>query len=386
MHYRLLILFNLAVAGMFAQPGIYGPVSANLKAGDFAPEILFTRILSTGSASDWSSDSLSGKVTVVAFFPDTSHNLQSVTLWNTLVDAFAGKPIQFAWITGEKESSLLPWLQEHPIKGWVFHDPDGSTGRAYGMEMPAAVIIGLDRRILGFDEAFVPEQQTVTAALQGRITTVRPQMTPAALQAFDESHMVLLAAEAPKMHRADDNKPNFPPSYTVHISPSKGNDSGDFGGDTFHSFQSITIRNLISQIFNINPIRIRLPPSLDDDKRYDVALVLPEPESTESTNNRILQGIQNYFGVVASREALMSDVYVVDIANGKPPVPLAPPDGGADLGGSSFSSVDFDHPETPGSPDEFPKPVGIGYVRGISLEGTLDDFCRTLEAGWTARW
>lgn len=247
--------------------------------------------------------------------------------------------------------------------------------------MPAAVIIGPDRRIVGFDQAFVPEEATLRAVLEGRITTVPPQITPAALQAFDESHLALLAAQAPSMHRAVDNKPDFAPSYTVHISPAKGNDSGDFGGDAFHSFQSITIRNLISQLFDIKPIRIRLPASLDNGQRYDVALVLPEPESTERTTNRILQGVQDYFDVIVSREALMSDVYVVDTANGKPPVPLAPPVGDTDLSGSSFSSVDFEHPETPGSTDEFPKPVGIGNIRGISLEGTLDDFCRTLELG-----
>ena len=84
-------------------------------------------------------------MTVLVFYPDTSHNLQSVIRWNALVQQFAGKPIQFAWITGEQESSLLPWLQQHPVNGWVFYDPEGSTGRAYGMDIDAAVIIGADR-------------------------------------------------------------------------------------------------------------------------------------------------------------------------------------------------------------------------------------------------
>jgi hypothetical protein len=42
-------------------------------------------------------------MTVLAFFPDTSHNIQSVTRWNALVAEFADKPIQFVWITGEKD-------------------------------------------------------------------------------------------------------------------------------------------------------------------------------------------------------------------------------------------------------------------------------------------
>jgi uncharacterized protein (TIGR03435 family) len=381
MHFRLLLLFTLTLAGMFAQPGIYGPVSIHLKAGDFAPEIVFSKLLNSAGASDWNSDNLSGKVTVAAFFPDTSHNLDSVTRWNALVDTFAGKPIQFAWITGEKESSLLPWLQEHPVKGWVFHDPDGATGRIYGMEISTTVIIGPDRRILGFDQAIIPEQRTLTAALEGRITTVQPQITPAALQAFDESHMVLLSAEPQTMHRSDDDKPDFPPSYTVHISPAKSTNGGNYAGDTFHSLQNVTLRTLLFQLYEINPIRVRLPLSLDDDKRYDIALVLPERESKENINNRILQGIQDYFGVIASREELLSDVYVVTAADGKPPVPLASRDDDSFGGGSSFSSIEFEHPQAAASPDEFPKPVPIGNIRGISLEGTLDDFCHSMELG-----
>jgi len=359
MMFRLLLLFAVLAVSMSAQP-------RPLKAGDFAPGIVFSRILNSGSASDWTSDSLSGQLTVLVFFPDTSHNLQSVSRWNALVQQFAGKPIQFAWITGEKESSLLPWLQEHPVKGWVFYDPDGSTDRAYGTEIDAAVIIGADRRIVGFDESLIPDPATLNAALEGRITNVLPQLTPAALQAFAESGKVHLSAEPRRMLRADDDKPDFPPSYTVHISPAKSADG-------------ITLKQHIAQLYDVSPIRIHLPPALDDDKRYDIALVLPAPESAEITNNRILHGIQDYFAVTAAREERLSDVYVATTANGKSPTPLAKPDDASSLVGGSFSQVEFQHPNAADSLDEFPAPVALAAIRGIALEGTLDDFCRTIE-------
>jgi hypothetical protein len=258
--FRLLTLPVLVVACMFAQPGIYGPASVHLKAGDFAPGVVFTRILHAGDASPWTSDNLSGPLTVLVFFPDTSHNIESVSRWNALVEKFSGKRVQFAWITGEDESSLLPWLQEHPVKGWVFHDPDGSTGRAYGIELPAAVIIGADRRIVGFDASMVPEPATLNAALDGLITTIRPQLTPSALKAFDESHMVLLSAEPPRIPVPNDHKPDFPPSYTVHISPSKGGDGGNFGGDTFHNFEGLTLKDMLAELYELTPVRIHLPP------------------------------------------------------------------------------------------------------------------------------
>jgi uncharacterized protein (TIGR03435 family) len=47
--------------------------------------------------------------------------------------------------------------------------------------------------------------------------------------------------------------------------------------------------------------------------------------------------------------------------------------------GGSFSQVEFQHPNAADSLDEFPAPVALAAIRGIALEGTLDDFCRTIE-------
>jgi uncharacterized protein (TIGR03435 family) len=184
------------------------------------------------------------------------------------------------------------------------------------------------------------------------------------------------------MPRPDDHKADFPPSYTVHISPAKSASGGDFAGADFHSVQSLSLRQHIAQLYQINPIRVHLPPALDNDQLYDIALVLPERESEESVNNRILQGIQDYFGVTAARRELLSDVYVVTSAGGKAPTPLAHPDGDSGFGGASFGSVSFQSPDVALSQEKFPdwrKPVALDAVSGISVQGTLDDFCRNLE-------
>jgi hypothetical protein len=56
---RLLVLFlTICLTGFFGQTGLFGPVTASLKAGDVAPEVVFARIL---SAAAWSSASLSGQ-------------------------------------------------------------------------------------------------------------------------------------------------------------------------------------------------------------------------------------------------------------------------------------------------------------------------------------
>ena len=53
------------------------------------------------------------------------------------------------------------------------------------------------------------------------------------------------------MPRYQDRKPNFPPSYTVHISPAKEADHGDSDRDS----QGFGLRRLLAQIYAINPIR-----------------------------------------------------------------------------------------------------------------------------------
>ena len=362
----------------FGQIGLYGPVTIHLKAGDPAPDVVFTRLLTAPVSSSWSQANLSGKLTVIVFYPDTSHNLQPVTMWNELVEKFADKPVQFIFITGEKDATLLPWISQHPIKGWVFHDPAGQTGKAYGLEMPVAVYISPGRKIIGFNSFPLPDERTLNAALEGRITTT-PQ-TKETIKAFMASNMVLLEAEPRRMSRPDDHKPNFPPSYEVHISPSQGENRGNYSSDSYYSLRGTPLKEAIEKVYgNINPIRIHLPAALDNNKRYDFSLVLPAPESREKMNERFQQGIQNYFHLTATRENRQQDVYVVTTVPNHPPPPIKPqtPSG---MGSIGSSSIQF---QTVGSHDEigdWPKPITIDALRGIYIDGTADEFCHHLES------
>lgn len=348
---------------MFDRPGIFGPVTARPKAGDVAPGIVFTKILNSGDAAGWSPERLREKPTVLVFFPDTSHNPQWVPKWNALVEQFAEQPVQLVWITGENEKSLLPFLRKHPLKGWVFHDPDGATGRSCGMEMPAAVIIGKDGRVVGFDHTMMPSAETVTAVLEGRTVTQ-------------------LRAEPPRMPRFEDHKPDFPPSYAVHISPTKHESSGgNFGGMDYYSFQRYDLKDMLAELYGTTAIRILLPPGLDDGKHYDFEIVLPEPEDTERKYDRLRKGIDEHFQVTATREERLLDAYVVT-ANGKPPSAPARARRGGGFSFSSSSSVGYSVMSRGGIPGEegpLPKAVGLGDIRSIDVDGTMDHFCRTLE-------
>jgi uncharacterized protein (TIGR03435 family) len=375
MFLRFLVLLFVAT-GMFGQTGIFGPVSVHLRAGDLAPDLVFSRVLNAQSDAPWSQANLVGRTTVIAFFPDTSHNPQSVSRWNALIEQFADKPVQFVWITAENETSLLPWLQAHRMKGWVFYDPEGATGRAYGMGLPAGVIIGNDGRIVGFERMMLPSAQTLNAALEGRITTIPPKPGNAAFKALVENTLVLLDAEPPRMPGEHDHRPGFAPSYTVHITPAKSDEGGNFSGGDYWSLQNFELKEALAELYEINSIRIHLPPALDDGKRYNFAIVLPQAESKESMRNRLQQAIEDQFRVSLIQQQRFEDVYVVTALSGKRPEAKVRQNDDLFFSRSSTSSVELRVSSVAGRS----KAAGIDDIRSISVEGTMDEFCHTLES------
>jgi hypothetical protein len=216
--------------------------SVRLKAGDLAPEIVFTEILTAGAADPWSFANLSGRLTVLTFLP-VLHNLNLATKWNALADRFADKAVQFAWITAEYQPAIRPWLREHPLKGWLFLDPLGATKLSYGMEEPTAVIVGTDRRIVGFDHTILPSARTLGAAIEGRITTDISKEQP------------------PAMDRPGSSRPDLPPSETVHISPAES-ESGTVlsTSDDHWAALGFTLRGLLGEAYGVlETISILLP-------------------------------------------------------------------------------------------------------------------------------
>jgi uncharacterized protein (TIGR03435 family) len=281
------------------------------------------------------------------------------------------------WITGEKESTLLPWLEEHPISGWVLLDSKGQTGNSYGMEIPANVIVGTDRKIVGFYMGIAETERLLEAVKDGRITTTRPDR--ASLKAFVESGKVHIDAEPQRMPRVADHRPAFPPSYAVHVSLSQGEERGNSSADDYWALKGYTLKEVVDELYDVNSIRVDLPASLDSKKHYDFALVLPEQESREKMKERMRRGLQDYFHVTARRENRLVDVYVVSaMPNRKPPAVEARPDEG--MSGITSAGMEF---ETAGSSQdemqEGMKPQSIGAIRSVSIEGTVDQFCHMLE-------
>lgn len=366
--------------------GIFGQVTAHLKAGDDAPDIQFTKVLHAPGTAQWSSANAFGQTTVLVFLPLVSRNRQQVDMWNGLVDSFAARSVQLVLITQETESTLLPWLAQHPVSGWLLYDPTGSTGRAYGLEMPNTVYVGADRKIIAFSHGFVPRGEELNAVLDGRIRTEPVKPDPASLREFARSGTVLLQAEPSKMPGLADNKPKFPPSYEVHIAPSTTLGTTSTSAPDCWSVGGFDLKSIVAQAYGVEETRVDFRDAAAAGKRYDVALVLPNAEDHDVMMRSIQDALKEKFNLNIASEDEAMDVYVVTAPYGPGPK-LRPAE--ESMGGFTGSSSGFALPEglqdtpenTKSAMDKKRASTGITVDRISVSSGTIEDFCKELENG-----
>jgi uncharacterized protein (TIGR03435 family) len=263
----------------------------------------------------------------------------------------------------------------------VLQDPSGQAARSFGLESPQAVIVGPDRRILGYDH-LQSSEQTVRAALEGRTTTTRPKPGTAAIMEFAAAGRVPLQAEPASPPRADAHKPKFPPSYTLHVSPSAPeSEGGSFSGPDFRSRMRYRLSTFIAEMYETSRARIDLPAGLDDGRRYDFAMVLPQPGGREEMSRLTQQAIQDHYHLTVTRETRWLDAYVMTVPAGTAPVIKPRPDDG-DMG-CSFSFSGSVYTAVPGGPEPepaFDRPMPLSAVGSVSMDNaTVSEFCRFLE-------
>jgi hypothetical protein len=171
---------------------VFGEAPMPVKPGDPAPGLTWTTVI----ASDPSSvgpQNLTGTA-VLLFLGPVSINEDMLSRWNSLVQQFADKQVNFVWIANEKEDVLAPFLKAHPVQGWMVLDPQNESLKAYGVEVGDAVLINANGRIAGFARV-LPSPEQIQAVLDGRAVAVKGQATEAQLDAFFEGTAVRLEAE-----------------------------------------------------------------------------------------------------------------------------------------------------------------------------------------------
>jgi uncharacterized protein (TIGR03435 family) len=356
----LLSLFAIAVAAVFGQN------SASLKAGDFAPNLIWTRILQSPGDSGRDPGSFLGHLTVVGFFPMVSLNQQLVSQWNQLVAKFAGQPVQFVWICSEYQPPLDAWLQDHPVSGWLLLDPLHATAQTYGVEF-GGMIVDTNGRIAGFTFMF-PEEHQIKAVLEGK---------PAGLNA------------EPHRPPEPEGKPNIPPSYEVHISPSKEDGTVEGEAPDYWMIRGFDLKSIFAKVYEQDPSRVLLPDSLDGRERYDLVLVPPAEMERPAMRRLMQQALEKRFRVSTKVGSTPTDVYVMTALEGKTPKPKTGDEamGGGSIGVSSQEwtlarPADGSEP----TPEMIREALGslslVAMIASISADNTsMHDFRMALEEG-----
>lgn len=379
---RLLIcLFGIVVTTMFGQNSV--PV----KAGDRAPDLDWAKIVRSPESARYKPN-LAGQYTVLQFLPNVTANAQAIGRWNDLIANFADASVQFIWIASERWSVVEPFLRDHPMNGWLLIDEKNDAAHAYGCEMGESVIVDPLGKIAGFTQFLDPRQ--LSGVLDGKAVAIARGTEDEQVMKLMEGGKVRLESEpeqfpVPRMPV----KPDIPPSYEVHISPSKTKGTeGDSGPDHWVQ-RGFDLKSIVSKVYERDPSRVVLPEALDNDDKYDFVVVLPNPEDQKTIDQLVQRAIEKQFKVSAVVESKLADVYVMTAIKGKtPPAKTGPESFGG--GFASSSSFDFSLPAgTPPTPEaiqkamqemmKHPETTGISNISAGNT--TLDEFRQELERG-----
>jgi uncharacterized protein (TIGR03435 family) len=244
-------------------------------------------------------------------------------------------------------------------------------------------LIDTSGKIAGFT-FMAPEERQIQAVLDGHAIAINGYASDAQMDSILAGTAVRVEAE-PFRSPPPPQKPDLPPSDEVHISLSKTKGTiGSIAPDHWMQ-RGFELTAILSQIMGTNPSRIELPPSLDNESKYDFVLVPPGEEDEETMNRQVREGIEKYFHVNIARAIRPMDVFVMSAMEGK--TPPSKPESEAFGGGIGVSSQWFKLPEgtapTREALDEaLRRSMATAELTAITaLSSSMDDFRRRLEDG-----
>jgi uncharacterized protein (TIGR03435 family) len=195
------------------------------------------------------------------------------------------------------------------------------------------------------------------------------------------SFAVAANAQSPNQsNHAPRRAPKQAISFDVQIAPTtmaENTSSIDMGADSW-KVRGFSLRDLIAQVYDIDPRRVDLPVSEASEARYDVSLTLRPDDSDEDVQQRLRDAIEDKFNLNVAPVSRTMDVYVITAPGGAGPA-LHLHRAGAQSAVRTVSSEDS-NPEGPGR-ITYEEQVCPGVSSGkISASMTsLPEFRRTLE-------
>jgi hypothetical protein len=295
----------------FVMGAVYGQDEIPVKAGGRAPEIDSIKIVRPPESTN-DRLILAGRYTVLQFLPNVTANAEAIGRWNDLIAKFEDKPVQFVWIASEPWSAVEPFLREHPMKGWLLVDEKGGAARAYGCEMGGDVaIVDPSGNIAGFTSFLQPGQ--LLGVLDGKAVAIARGADDDQVLKLLTAGKVRLETEPYRFGPSPDTpvKPDIPPSYEVHISPSKAKGADASSGEDFWVQRGFDLKTIVSMVYEKDPGRVVLPERLDNDDKFDFVVVLPIPEEEKTIPQLVQRAIEKQFKVSAVVESKLAEVYVM---------------------------------------------------------------------------
>jgi uncharacterized protein (TIGR03435 family) len=235
-----------------------------------------------------------------------------------------------------------------------------------------------------------PDPEQLSGVLDGEAVAISRGIDDDRVFRLLEGGKVRLEAEPERMDPPHiPEKPDIPPSYEVHISPSKSNGTDGSLGPDFWVQRGFDLKTMISIVYEKDPSRVTVPRALDNGDKYDFVVVLPHEEDEKSIHQLVARAIERQFKVAAVVENEPAEVYVMTAIKGKTPPSKTDNDsfGG---GFTSASGFEFSLPAgTLRTPEAMKKaieelmkhPENTGISNISAGNTTMDQFRQDLERG-----
>jgi uncharacterized protein (TIGR03435 family) len=177
-------------------------------------------------------------------------------------------------------------------------------------------------------------------------------------------------------------KPDRPPSYEVHISPTtRREEEGTVSREAHDYWMRLgeELKPIIAELYGVDETRIDVPAALDLRSRYDFVVVLPRPESRHTTEHLVQQAIEKHFRLVITRETRAMDVIVVTAPDGVKATRLLEEAGGGMMGSFREFQVDTRVRPLPAMRELMRQAFSRGECGVFGSGTTVADFCKGLE-------
>jgi thiol-disulfide isomerase/thioredoxin len=150
-------LWLLPLAASFAQ---------TVRVGEPAPPLVFRETIPAGMDGAW--PALRGRPVVLEFWATWCGNcVAHIPSLNELAARFPA--VQFISITDEEPAAMRPFLEKHPISGWVAIDRAGATFKAYGVDgRPQTMLIDKDGVLRGILHPAQLTESVLAALVEGQ--------------------------------------------------------------------------------------------------------------------------------------------------------------------------------------------------------------------------